>query len=48
MLLHINAIANAAHCRFDTIYCDGKIRVAHDIRGDTLVVVNDGPPRIFT
>eukprot|EP00878_Enallax_costatus_P003582 GHUV01003796.1.p1 GENE.GHUV01003796.1~~GHUV01003796.1.p1 ORF type:complete len:213 (+),score=29.55 GHUV01003796.1:118-756(+) len=33
---------------FDTVYCDGTIRVAQDIRGDTLVVVNDGPPRIFT
>lgn len=33
---------------FDTVYCDGTIRVAQDIRGDTLVVVNDGPPRVFS
>jgi hypothetical protein len=33
---------------FDTVYCDDSIRVAQDIRGDTLVVERDGPPRIFT
>ncbi|WIA17046.1 hypothetical protein OEZ85_013954 [Tetradesmus obliquus] len=32
---------------FDTVYVDGKIRIAQDIRGDTLIVGNDGPPRIF-
>lgn len=32
---------------FDTVYCDDSTRVAQDIRGDTLVVVRDGPPRIF-
>jgi hypothetical protein len=35
-------------CRFDTVYVDGKIRIAQDIRGDMLIVENDGPPRIFT
>jgi hypothetical protein len=35
-------------CRFNTVYVDGKIRIAQDIRGDTLIVENDGPPRIFT
>jgi hypothetical protein len=34
--------------RFDTIYCDGSIRIAQDIRGDTLIVERDGLPRIFT
>ncbi|KAI8475856.1 MAG: plastid lipid associated protein [Monoraphidium minutum] len=33
---------------FDTVYVDDNIRVAQDIRGDTLVVARDGPPRIFT
>lgn len=33
---------------FDTIYCDDSLRVAQDIRGDTLIVTRDGPPRIFT
>lgn len=33
---------------FDTVYCDDVIRVAQDIRGDTLVVERDGPPRIFS
>lgn len=35
-------------CRFDTVYCDDNLRVAQDIRGDTLIVTRDGPPRIFT
>jgi hypothetical protein len=34
--------------RFDTIYVDDNLRVAQDIRGDTLIVTRDGPPRIFT
>ena len=34
-------------CRFDTIYLDDTCRVAKDIRGDTLVVQRDGPPRKF-
>ncbi|KIZ03869.1 putative plastid-lipid-associated protein 11, chloroplastic [Monoraphidium neglectum] len=33
---------------FDTVYVDDQLRVAQDIRGDTLVVARDGPPRIFT
>eukprot|EP00775_Hariotina_reticulata_P010821 gene10821-10978_t len=33
---------------FDTIYCDDDIRIAQDIRGDTLIVSRDGPPRIFS
>lgn len=33
---------------FDTVYCDDSIRVAQDIRGDTLIVTRDGPPRVFT
>ena len=32
---------------FDTVYMDDEIRVATDIRGDTLVVARDGPPRVF-
>lgn len=32
MLKHYNI------CRFDTVYLDGDIRVAKDIRGDYLVV----------
>ncbi|KAL4458667.1 hypothetical protein ABPG75_013532 [Micractinium tetrahymenae] len=32
---------------FDTIYVDDSIRVAQDVRGDTLVVAQDGPPRRF-
>jgi hypothetical protein len=35
-------------CRFDTVYVDGKIRIAQDIRGDTLIVENNGPPRMLT
>eukprot|EP00951_Prasinocladus_malaysianus_P046369 scaffold638592_cov56-Prasinocladus_malaysianus.AAC.1 len=38
------------HCvvhRFESIYLDDKIRIAKDIRGDTLIVAKDGPPRIF-
>ena len=34
-------------CRFDTVYLDRDIRVAKDIRGDTLVVSRDGPPRDY-
>ena len=34
-------------CRFDTVYLDADYRVAKDIRGDTLVVQRDGPPRRF-
>lgn len=34
-------------CRFDTVYLGKSIRVAKDIRGDTLVVERDGPPRSF-
>jgi hypothetical protein len=30
------------------VYVDGSLRVAQDIRGDTLVVARDGPPRVFT
>ena len=42
----------ASHCgwrarRFDTVYMDDKIRIAKDIRGDTLVVANDGAPKRF-
>lgn len=43
-VLHFHACA----CRFDTVYCDDNLRVAQDIRGDTLIVTRDGPPRIFT
>jgi hypothetical protein len=32
---------------FDTVYMDGKVRVAQDSRGDTLIVARDGPPRRF-
>jgi hypothetical protein len=32
---------------FEQVYIDDEVRVAKDIRGDTLVVVRDGPPRIF-
>eukprot|EP00877_Chromochloris_zofingiensis_P002630 jgi/Chrzof1/12368/Cz06g31320.t1 len=32
---------------FDTVYLDDDIRIAQDIRGDTLIVGRDGPPRIF-
>ncbi|CAL5220831.1 g2911 [Coccomyxa viridis] len=32
---------------FDTVYLGNKIRVAKDIRGDTLVVERDGAPRSF-
>ncbi|KAG1674848.1 hypothetical protein FOA52_015236 [Chlamydomonas sp. UWO 241] len=32
---------------FDTVYCDGDLRVARDSRGDTLIVARDGPPRWF-
>lgn len=34
--------------RFDTIFVNERIRIAQDIRGDTLIVERDGPPRIFT
>lgn len=34
-------------CRFDTVYMDDRIRIAKDIRGDTLIVANDGPPARF-
>mmetsp|Transcript_11414 Transcript_11414/g.27086 ORF Transcript_11414/g.27086 Transcript_11414/m.27086 type:complete len:222 (+) Transcript_11414:92-757(+) len=33
---------------FDTVYLDDQIRVARDIRGDTLVVARDGLPREFS
>jgi len=33
---------------FESIYCDGKYRLARDVRGDYLVVVKDGPPRMFS
>jgi hypothetical protein len=32
-------------CRFDTVYMDDDVRIAEDIRGDTLIVARDGPPR---
>jgi hypothetical protein len=32
---------------FDTVYVDNKIRIARDIRGDTLIVAREGPPRWF-
>jgi hypothetical protein len=32
---------------FESVYCDGKYRLARDVRGDYLVVVKDGPPRKF-
>ena len=32
---------------FDTVYTDEDIRVAKDIRGDTLIVQRDGAPRWF-
>jgi PAP_fibrillin len=33
---------------FESVYCDGKYRLARDVRGDYLVVVKDGPPREFS
>lgn len=33
--------------RFETVYVDQRIRIAKDIRGDTLIVTRDGPPRSF-
>ena len=36
------------HCRFDTVWLGSKIRIAKDIRGDTLIVERDGPPRSFS
>lgn len=33
---------------FESVYCDGKYRLARDVRGDYLVVVKDGPPRKFS
>jgi len=32
---------------FESVYLDDKIRVAKDVRGDTLIVARDGPPRLF-
>jgi len=32
---------------FDTVYCDESVRVARDVRGDTLVSVRDGPTQIL-
>jgi hypothetical protein len=32
---------------FDTVYLDKDIRIAKDVRGDTLIVARDGPPRWF-
>ncbi|KAK9867961.1 hypothetical protein WJX84_006014 [Apatococcus fuscideae] len=32
---------------FDTVYLDETVRVAKDIRGDTLITIRDGPPRSF-
>lgn len=32
---------------FDTIYLDKDIRIAKDVRGDTLIVARYGPPRWF-
>eukprot|EP00873_Tetraselmis_striata_P036818 jgi/Tetstr1/457082/TSEL_043743.t1 len=32
---------------FESVYLDDEIRVARDVRGDTLVVARDGPPRLF-
>eukprot|EP00892_Ulva_mutabilis_P004221 jgi/Ulvmu1/2170/UM013_0014.1 len=32
---------------FDTVYLDDSVRIAQDIRGDTLIVARDGPPREF-
>ena len=33
--------------RFDTTFLSHDLRIARDIRGDTLVVKRDGPPRKF-
>ncbi|KAJ9527872.1 hypothetical protein QJQ45_005520 [Haematococcus lacustris] len=33
---------------FDNIYVDQEVRIARDIRDDVLVVVRDGPPRVFS
>lgn len=32
---------------FDTVYMDDELRIAKDIRGDTLIVKRDGKPRVF-
>ncbi len=32
---------------FDNVYVDAQYRVAQDSRGDTLVVVRQGEPRVF-
>lgn len=33
---------------FESVYCDDVLRVAKDVRGDTLVVLRDGEPRTFS
>ena len=33
--------------RFDTVFLNQQIRVARDIRGDTLICIRDGPVREF-
>ncbi len=33
---------------FENVYVDDRIRVAKDVRGDTLIVSRDGPPRVFS
>lgn len=33
---------------FDSVYMDDRIRCAKDIRGDTLVAMRDGPPKLFS
>ena len=35
-------------CRFETVYLDDDLRIAKDIRGDTLIVENGGPATKFT
>ena len=32
---------------FKSVYCDGKIRLSRDVRGDYLVAMKVGPPRKF-
>ena len=33
--------------RFDTVFLNQQIRVARDIRGDTLICIREGPVREF-
>ena len=47
-IAYITPAVTGLPCRFDTVWLGGKIRVAKDIRGDTLIVERDGPPRSFS